>query len=306
MIYTITLNPAIDYVVQIDEIQRGKINRSSDERIYCGGKGINVSTVLKNFGEKSCVIGFLAGESGQAVERHLKNNGYDTDVVYVENGMTRINIKIREKKDAESAINGIGPDVSKTEVKELLAKFAKLNDGDILIISGSIPKGVSSEIYASIMSMVQEKQIYTIVDAEKELLIPTLRYRPFMVKPNLEELEEIFSIDISKDEVGVYAKKLQAMGAKNVLVSLGAEGAVLVDERQNVYTHDGIRGDVVSTVGAGDSMVAAFAIILKKAIENGEATSINYQEALKECVKFGTATTFSQSLVDKISYSQFF
>ena len=294
MIYTVTLNPAIDYVVHTDEILVGNINRSKSEEIYFGGKGINVSIVLSELGMKSKALGFTAGFTGKAIEEGVRKKGIETDFVYLENGYSRINVKIKSGEETE--LNGSGPVIPEEAVQLLFEKLNLLKDGDALILSGSIPKSLPSDIYEKILDYIADKKIRTVVDASKELLLNTLKYKPFLVKPNHHELGEIFDIVIStEDDIIQYAGKLKEMGAQNVLVSMAGDGALLLDKNGNVHRCGACDGTVKNSVGAGDSMVAGFIA----GLETGD-----YEYALKLGTAAGGATAFSDGLAQKDDISR--
>lgn len=313
MIYTITFNPSLDYVVSVEDFQPEKVNRTTSEYIFPGGKGINVSTVLSELGVENTALGFIAGFTGVELEKQLKEKGAITDFVAVKEGNTRINVKLRstytEKKiietsddetnseenaqyDVETEINGSGPIVSEEELQRLLDKLACLNEEDIVVISGSVSKGISQSVYADIVKLCNEKNIKVVVDAASSLLWNTLEYEPFLIKPNKDELEDIFYRDIFRnEEVVFYAKELQNRGAKNVLVSLGENGAVLVAENGEVHEMDAPKGEVLNSVGAGDSMVAGFLA--------GYLETNDFEKALKLGICAGSATAFSYGLATK-------
>lgn len=256
MIYTVTLNPALDYVIQVDHFKAGKINRNRTENIYFGGKGINVSCILKELNVSSTALGFIAGFTGEAMRKGLAEAGVPSDFVEVEKGMTRINVKM--KSDEETEINGTGPLIEEKDFAKLLDKVRSLNENDLLILSGSIPSCMQDDTYEQIISSLKENVPF-IVDAEKELLLKILRFHPFLIKPNNLELSDMFETEIkTKEDVVFYAKKLQEKGARNVLVSMAKDGAILVDETGNVHQIGTAKGTVVNSVGAGDSMVAGF------------------------------------------------
>lgn len=289
MIYTVTFNPAIDYVIHTEQLRTGCVNRSVSEDIQFGGKGINVSVVLSELGIKSRALGFIAGFTGKALEKGIQNKGIETDFVYLEDGFTRINVKI--KSDEETELNGQGPKISDKAISLLYDKLESAKDGDTVVLAGSIPNTLPSDIYENIMARLSEKKIKIVVDATKELLLNALKYKPFLIKPNNHELGEMFGVSInSNDEVVAYAKKLREMGAVNVLVSMAGEGAVLVDESCNVYTCKSCKGKVKNSVGAGDSMVAGFIA----GFERGD-----YEYALKLGSATGGATAFSDGLATK-------
>lgn len=290
MIYTVTFNPSLDYVVSVDDFQAGKLNRITEEYIFPGGKGINVSVVLSNLGVENTALGFVAGFTGEELKRRLHKDGVVTDFITVDEGVTRINVKVRGEQETE--INGQGPLVSEAELSKLMDKINALTEEDILVVSGSVSKGVSQNIYADITKLCNEKNIRVVVDAASALLWNALEYGPFLIKPNKAELEDIFYRDIfSKDEVVFYAKELQNRGAKNVLVSMGADGAVLVAEDGAVYEMEAPKGEVKNSVGAGDSMVAGF---LAEYLKSG-----NYEKSLKMGICAGSASAFSEGLATK-------
>lgn len=289
MIYTITFNPALDYVIETKELKKGEINRSQKEYIMPGGKGINVSIVLKTLGIHSTALGFVAGFIGEEIEKKVKEYGIKTDFIQLKNKNSRINVKITTASE-ETAINGKGPNMEESDIQALYQKIEKIKNGDILVLSGSVPKGISEEIYQNICQKVQEKDIKIIVDATGELLVKTLKYHPFLIKPNQEELGEIFNCKISNQEEAVeYAKKLQQMGSKNVLVSMGSQGAILLDENGYTYKRKAFNIEKRrNTVGAGDSMVAGFIA--------GYQLYNDYEKALKMGMVTATATANSMFL----------
>lgn len=308
MIYTITFNPSLDYVVSVEDFQTEKVNRTTSEFVFPGGKGINVSMVLSELGVNNTALGFVAGFTGVELEKQLKEKGAITDFVTVKDGNTRINVKLRStvskevaeetesedtvQADVETEINGAGPVVSEEELQCLLDKLAGLGEEDIVVISGSVSKGISQSVYADIVKLCNERNIKVVVDAASSLLWNTLEYEPFLIKPNKDELEDIFYRDIfSKEEVVFYAKELQNRGAKNVLVSLGEEGAVLAAENGEVYEMEAPQGEVLNSVGAGDSMVAGFLA--------GYLETNDFEKALKLGVYAGSATAFSYGLATK-------
>lgn len=287
MIYTVTFNPSIDYIVDVDNFKTGIVNRTSGEKIFAGGKGINVSIVLKNLGFDSTALGFTAGFTGEQIQSMLKSQGIDTDFIHVEEGMSRINVKLRS--DEESEINGQGPAISKSDIDKLYARLDQLENGDTLVLAGSIPSVMPESMYMDIMEHLQGKELNIAVDATKDLLMNVLKYRPFVIKPNNHELGEMFGVDIKdKDDVVTYGRKLRDMGARNVLVSMAGDGAVLIDENDKVYKAEAPKGKVCNSVGAGDSMVAGFLA--------GYARTGNYGEAFKMGVSTGSASAFSENL----------
>lgn len=292
MIYTVTFNPSLDYVVLVDDFQAGKLNRTTEELIFPGGKGLNVSTVLSNLGVENTALGFVAGYTGVELKKRLQNSNIITDFIEVSNGTTRINLKIRSNGNGETEVNGQGPQVLEEDLAKLMSKIHSLSEEDVLVVSGSVSKGVPQNIYADIVKLCKEKDIKVVVDAASALLWNAIEHEPFLIKPNKDELEDIFYRDIfTKEEVIFYAKELQNRGAKNVLVSLGVEGAVLASEDGQVYEMDAPKGEVINSVGAGDSMVAGF---LAEFLESGD-----YQKALKKGICAGSATAFSQGLATK-------
>ena len=290
MIYTITFNPALDYIVKMDEFNLGNVNRSNNEFIYAGGKGINVSIVLNNLEVKSKALGFIAGFTGDEIERRVREFGCDTDFIKLKEGMSRINVKI--KADVESEINGGGPDISSEALEKLYAKLDTLTTGDILVLAGSIPKTMPTDIYERIMERLQEKNVRFIVDTTGESLLKVLKYNPFLIKPNHHELGELFGVKLnSKEEVIEYAKKLKDMGAQNVIISMAGDGAVLIDSNGGVTTSNVPKGIVKNSVGAGDSMVAGFIA--------GYLNSEKVEDGFKLGVATGSASAFSEGLATK-------
>ena len=285
MIYTLTLNPALDYIVYPRSLTPGKTNRSAGEKLYFGGKGINVSTVLAELGVKSVALGFVGGFTGEALDNAVKKRGITTDFVRLKDGMTRINIKL--KGDDETEINAAGPTVLPDEMNALFVKLDRLHAGDTLVLAGSVPGSLSGNLYAEILARLAGRGIRFVVDAAGKLLTNTLPYRPFLIKPNRDELEEIAGRPLASDsELAAAAETLRKAGAVNVLVSLGGDGAMLVDESGNVHRQTAPSGKAVNTVGAGDSMVAGFLA----GLENG------YNAALTLAVAAGNATAFSDDL----------
>lgn len=289
MIYTVTFNPAIDYVVQADRLITGSVNRSRSEQIYFGGKGINVSFVLSQLNAASTALGFTAGFTGRAIEEGVSEAGIKTDFVRLEKGCSRINVKI--KTDTETELNGQGPDIPEEAIQALYLKLDALADGDILVLAGSVPASLPPDIYEKILLRLSHKRIMTAVDASGKLLLNVLKYKPFLIKPNQSELSEMFGVSLSgKEDVVIYGKKLKKMGAENVLVSLAGEGAVLIDEYGRVHEQKACFGEVKNSVGAGDSMLAGFiAGYLKE----------GYEYALKLGTAAGGATAFSDGLAEK-------
>ena len=287
MIYTLTVNPSLDYIADVEHFECGKVNRTSGETIFAGGKGINVSIVLHNLGIENRALGFTAGFTGQAIEGMLKEQGISTDFIRLEKGVSRINVKLRS--DEESEINGQGPTITESALKQLYAKLDALSENDTLVLAGSIPQSLPKSFYSDIMAHLSEKKIRFVVDATGDLLKNALQYKPFMVKPNNHELGEIFGVKLTpRDEVVPYAKKFQEMGAQNVLVSMAGEGAVLAAADGKVYKGSAPKGKLVNSVGAGDSMVAGFIA--------GFMKSGKYLDALKSGLCTGTASACSEFL----------
>ena len=290
MIYTITFNPALDYIVKMDEFNLGHVNRSNNEFVYAGGKGINVSIVLNNLEVKSKALGFIAGFTGEEIERRVREFGCDTEFIKLSSGMSRINVKI--KADVESEINGGGPDISSDALEELYKKLDTLTVGDILVLAGSIPKTMPTDVYERIMERLQEKDVKFIVDTTGESLLKVLKYNPFLIKPNHHELGELFGVKLnSKEEIIEYAKKLKDMGAQNVIISMAGDGAVLIDSNGGVTTSNVPKGVVKNSVGAGDSMVAGFIA--------GYLNSEKIEDGFKLGVATGSASAFSEGLATK-------
>ncbi len=289
MIYTVTFNPSLDYIVEVNDFELGKTNRTKSEQILPGGKGINVSIVLKNLGIDSVALGFKAGFVGDEIEKRTKVLGVRTDFIDIA-GVSRINLKLKSIDGTE--INGQGPKIDKESKELLLNKLGDLQSGDTLILAGSIPSTMPSTIYMDIMKDLQDKGVTYVVDATSNLLMNVLPYKPFLIKPNHHELGEIFNVDVqTQDEVIPYAKQLKEKGARNVLVSMGGKGAVLVAEDGVVYKAQTPKGKLVNSVGAGDSMVAGFVA--------GYINTKNYEEAFKMGIASGSASAFSSDLATK-------
>ena len=290
MIYTVTLNPALDYVVQVEDFVLGGINRTNQEQVYPGGKGINVSVVLNELGYDSVALGFIAGFTGHQLIRELQNKGVRNDFISVERGITRINVKVKGREETE--INGMGPQVPAIAVQVLQIQMERLKPGDILVLSGSIPKTMPENIYEKLTARLADRGVLVVVDTSGEGLVSTLKYKPFLIKPNHHELGELFDVKISdKETASFYAQKLQQMGAKNVLISMAGNGAILLDEKGHVYTCYSPKGIVKNSVGAGDAMVAGF---LAEYLE-----SQNYETAFYFGVAAGSASAFSEYLPTK-------
>lgn len=287
MIYTVTFNPSLDYIVTVPEFTCGRVNRTSEEKLFPGGKGINVSIVLKKLGVESTALGFFAGFTGEKLKSLMEEKGIRADFIPVEKGMTRINVKLRSEQETE--INGQGPAIGEQDMKKLYEKLDRLSEGDILVLAGSIPDVMPSTVYMDIMEHLQKRKLHIAVDATKDLLVNVLQYHPFLIKPNNHELGEIFGVELSeKAEVIEYAKKLQEKGARNVLVSMAGDGAVLAAEDGSVYEAKAPKGKVINSVGAGDSMVAGFLA--------GYLESRNYEEAFYMGLCTGSASAFSEEL----------
>ncbi len=290
MINTITLNPSLDYVVKVENFKADALNRSSNEQIYAGGKGINVSIVLKNLGVDNTALGYVAGFTGDEILRQIKEHNVDCDFVKLKSGMSRINVKL--KSDGETEINGSGPDITEKDLESLYEKVNKLGKGDFLILSGSIPNSVPDDIYERIMKSLLDKEVEFIVDATKDLLLKVLKYRPFLIKPNHHELAEMFDVELKSDEdIITYGKKLQEMGAKNVLISMAGDGAILLPENGEPIKREVPKGVLKNSVGAGDSMVAGFLW--------GYLKNKNLDEAFKMGIATGSASAFSEELATK-------
>lgn len=289
MVYTVTFNPAIDYVVHTAEMRLGEVNRSSSEEMYFGGKGINVSIVLNELGTPSIALGFTAGFTGEAIENGIKAMGIKSDFVRLKTGNSRINVKIKAGEETE--LNGQGPHIDAEALEALFVKLDKLSDGDTLVLAGSIPSSLPSDIYERIMQRLSDRKIRTVVDATNDLLLNVLKYKPFLIKPNNHELGEMFGVTLSEDEeIERYARKLKDMGAINVLISMAGDGAMLIDENGKCHRCGVCKGKVRNSVGAGDSMVAGFLT----GAQNG-----NYEYALKLGTAAGGATAFSDGLAVK-------
>lgn len=290
MIYTVTLNPSLDYVVEMDEMKPGATNRSKSEHMLPGGKGINVSIVLKNLGVPSEALGFIAGFTGDEIEKNVADLGCKTDFIRLQQGMSRINVKL--KADHETEINCVGPVISKDEVQKLYEKLDTLQEGDVLVLAGSIPGSVSDSIYQDIMTRLEAKKVMVIVDATKDLLCNVLALHPFLIKPNNHELGEIFGVTLkTNEEIIRYGKMLQERGARNVLISMAGDGAIFLGEDGSVYESEAPKGKVINSVGAGDSMVAGF---LAGYLEKKE-----YQHAFKMGISAGSASAFSKDLATR-------
>ena len=289
MVYTVTFNPAVDYIVHTKQLIAGATNRSDSEEIYFGGKGINVSIVLSELGVKSKALGFVAGFTGEAIEKGVAEKGIDADFVHLNEGFSRINVKIKSGEETE--LIGQGPKITDEAIRELYAKLDEIQDGDTLVLAGSIPSSLPADIYERILERLSGKKIRAVVDATKDLLLNVLKYRPFLIKPNNFELGEIFGVEMkSTEDIVKYAGKLKEMGAQNVLVSMAGDGAVLLDENGKTHVCGVCSGKVKNSVGAGDSMVAGFVAGCEKG---------DYEYALKLGTASGGATAFSEGLAEK-------
>ncbi len=290
MIYTVTLNPSIDYVVQIADFRSGKLNRTQNEFFLPGGKGNNVSMVLENLGVESTALGFAAGFTGSEIESMLQQRGIHTDYIRLPEGNSRVNVKLHSISNAcETEVNGNGPDIPEDALEKLIKKLGKLKKGDTVVLAGSIPATVRDTIYEEICMSLSGSDVRIVVDAEKRLLERVLKYRPFLVKPNHHELGEIFGVDLqTKEDAAFYAGKLKEMGARNVIVSMAQDGAVFVGEQEKTVLMEAPKGNVINSVGAGDSMVAGFLA----GLDRGQS----FEEAFRFAVYCGSACAFVQGL----------
>ncbi len=297
MIYTLTLNPSIDYVVHLDSFVSGITNRTTGEDYFIGGKGINVSCILAELGLKSTALGFTAGFTGEAIEKGLTELGICSDFIRLRDGISRINIKMKAEKESE--INCQGPHISEEEFELLLKKTDEITDGDTIVLAGSIPKTVADDAYERILKRLSGKDVRIVVDATRKLLLNCLAYKPFLIKPNRQELSEIFGREVSDEqETEACAKELMKMGARNVIVSLGGDGAVLFAEDGNTYHTGVVKEKVLNTVGSGDSMVAGFIA--------GYEQKRDYGYALKLGTACGNATAFSMGLASREKIMEIF
>ena len=287
MIYTVTFNPSLDYIVSVEDFKLGITNRTSSELMLPGGKGINVSTVLGNLGIENTALGFAAGFTGEEIIRQVEHMGIRSDFIMVPDGISRINLKLKSIDGTE--INGCGPEISEAAVAELMEKLEVLGEEDVLVLAGSIPSSMPDDIYRRILKRLQGRGVTAVVDATKNLLLNVLEYRPFLVKPNNHELGEIFQVELwDRKSVVSYARKLQEMGAQNVLVSMAGEGAVLAAQDGTVYETPAPEGTLVNGVGAGDSMVAGFLA--------GWMEKQDFRHAFYMGVSAGSASAFSERL----------
>lgn len=290
MIYTVTLNPSIDYVVRLESLVTGITNRTTSEEYYFGGKGINVSCVLAELDLESTAFGFVAGFTGEAIEKGIRNDKIITDFIKLEKGISRINIKIKAGEETE--INCQGPHIEENELLRLLNKVDRINDGDTIVIAGNVPNTMPDDVYERILERIKNKKVRIVVDATKKLLLNSLKYKPFLIKPNRQELSEIFETEVSAEaDIEKYAKELQKLGAQNVLISLGGDGAMLIDEFGEKHKQGVLKEKAINTVGSGDSMVAGFIA--------GYEKEHSYPYALKLGSACGNATAFLSGLATK-------
>lgn len=291
MIYTVTFNPAIDYIVHLPKLNIGDINRADYEQVLRGGKGINVSIVLQNLGISNTALGFIAGFTGQEIIRQLQKSGCYCDFISLPDSFSRINVKIKTTKN-ETEINGQGPTIPQIAIDKLFSKLSALQENDTLILAGSIPQSLPDTIYELILAHLSTKKIHIVVDATKNLLLNTLKFRPFLIKPNIHELEELFHTSLNTStEIIQHAQKLQKLGAKNVLISLGKDGAILVDEYNTVHQSTAPEGILINSVGAGDSMIAGFLA--------GYKQTKDYHQAFLMGIATGSSSAFSSDLATK-------
>lgn len=290
MIYTITFNPALDYIVRVNDLKLGEVNRTDFEEVYAGGKGINVSIVLNNLGIDNMALGYIAGFTGDEIERRVRDFGCKTDFIKLENGMSRINIKLKSREESE--INGQGPEINDNNLTKLYEKLDSIKEGDILVLAGSIPNTLPKNIYEEIMERLSGKGIKFVVDATGDLLLRVIKYKPFLIKPNHHELGELFNTKLNnEEEIIEHAKKLKDMGARNVLISMAGDGAIFINEDGEVKKSNVPKGKLINSVGAGDSMVAGFIA--------GYLNSNSLDEAFKMGVATGSASAFSEGLAIK-------
>ena len=287
VIYTVTFNPSLDYIVSVKDFRPGMTNRTSSELMLAGGKGINVSIVLGNLGIKSTALGFIAGFTGDEIVRRLHNGGINSEFIKINDGISRINIKLKSIDGTE--INGQGPHIDSSHIEQLMNRLRRLESGDVLVLAGSIPAGISDNIYKDIMDMLKDKGVQIVVDATSRLLTNVLEYNPFFIKPNQHELGDIFNVTLNtQEEVIPYALELKKMGAVNVCVSMGGKGAILVADDGNVYKAKAPDGILKNSVGAGDSLVAGFL--------SGWIEKTDYEYAFRKGVATGSASAFSERL----------
>lgn len=291
MIYTLTMNPSLDYIVDVEQFRLGLTNRTTKEQMFPGGKGFNVSMVLQNLGMENTALGFVAGFTGEEIVRKMKETGVHCEFIAVEKGISRINVKLRTIDGTE--INGMGPELESRHLEILYGKLECLKENDILVLAGSTPKTVQATFYADVTKWMSERGVKVVVDASGSLLKQVLPCHPFLIKPNRQELSEFFGVELLMEtsEIVTYAKKLQEQGARNVLVSLGGDGAILLSEEGETYVQNAPKGEVVNSVGAGDSMVAGFLY--------GYETYHNYETALRYGLAIGSASAFSEQFATK-------
>lgn len=290
MIYTVTFNPSLDYIVTVNDFRLGETNRTASEQMLPGGKGINVSTVLENLGFDNTALGFVAGFTGREIVSKVQELGFQSEFIELDEGWSRINIKMKDFDGTE--INGQGPAISGAALQALLEKLDGLKEGDVLVLAGSIPASIPETIYAEIMKRLDGKGVLTVVDATNDLLMEVLPYHPFLIKPNQHELGAIFGVELDTQESVVpYARKMQEQGALNVLVSMGGKGAVLLDADGEVHMLLAPEGTLVNAVGAGDSMVAGFLA--------GWLEKKDYEHAFRMGVSAGSASAFSERLATR-------
>lgn len=295
MIYTVTFNPALDYVVFLDQLKLGDINRATRESIFYGGKGINVPTILNTLGMETTALGFVAGFTGKAIEEGLAAQGMHTDFIHLPEGNSRINVKVKHGDETE--INGQGPVITQEAIDALFEKLQALGEDDILVLAGSIPNTLPEDIYERILAALSGKKIRTVVDATKDLLLNVLKYHPFLIKPNNHELGEMFdTVCETREDIEHYAGELQKMGARNVLISMAGDGAILITEDGETIQMGTPKGKVINSVGAGDSMVAGFVA--------GYLRTGSYKEALKNGTAAGSATAFSEGLASREMFEE--
>ena len=296
MIYTVTLNPSIDYVVHLDSFVDGITNRTTGEEYYFGGKGINVSNVLAELNLESTALGFVAGFTGEAIEKGVRNERITTDFIHLREGISRINVKIKAGEETE--INGQGPRIDDEALAALMERIDRITDGDTIIIAGNVPNTMPDDVYERMLERLQGKDVRIVVDATKKLLVNALKYRPFLIKPNRQEISEIFGVEVKNEaDTERYARELQKLGAQNVLVSLGGEGAMLIDADGMKHKQGVLPGKVVNTVGSGDSMVAGFVA--------GWELEHSYAFALKLGSACGNATAFLPGLATREKIEEF-
>ncbi len=287
MVYTVTFNPSLDYIISVDDFHLGMTNRTRTEQMLPGGKGLNVSAVLKNLGVENIALGFIAGFTGDEILKRAQDLGIGCDFIRLEDGFSRINVKLKNFDGTE--INGKGPDIPRAQVEQLFKKLDGLKAGDVLVLAGSIPQSLPDSIYRDIMERLKDRGLLFVVDATRDLLVNVLEYRPFLIKPNNHELGEIFHTELkTRESVVPFARKLREMGARNVLVSMSGEGAVLVDERDQVHALPAPEGKLINAVGAGDSMVAGFLA--------GWLKERDYRYAFHMGIAAGSGSAFSEAL----------